>query len=787
MDSSLSLNNFKQDRVFAAFLGDSFNLQGTIASINNLPPAEQLAKIASGIEYVKHSISLLTSQNCEEFFQRTSKLEDLYQELQFIQVKSQNLAKTLDLIRSKLEVPYNQLLRQIALISRLQKTCDLLRKMLRIIHLSKRVYECNLEAFKHEHEHTIYLKEIVKVSQYINEVDLIISSDEEKLLFRLKLTKKDLTRIAEIKSSLILETDQLLATSLATPNGDSNVISTALQVFHNLGILNEKLNGLVSEKCTHISQTVNKSLSVRELKGVKQNVHIGPNSALRTTLRNSVKSMLDSVASHFNQVGQVIRLLKKRRDNFSQTLLIEFIDNKETILGTMWARVAQSMSSLITKQVNESAGLKQLIESDYPNVLLIFLDFWRAINQANEAEHIGTEKSLRSIILNFESAYLSSSLSTLFDSVNRIFKDAKESSKSSSSKVVSVPSEKDVDTLIRCINHELSMASLDAMLIQSVCKNVFQTINLFMVKCENLTLVDGDSTQVIGSFTASQRHNSLIVHILSFFARQISASLASYKNINQVEVQLEKALASIDNLILTVFEPLINSIQDAIESILLTMYSEDYGISSSNKSDDVSCSLYMKEMQRFISRVSQDYLRQFAQSTVIEKRVSQMASTTIDAFLLYVSLLSPVSSVGRRKIAADMNQLELAIVPICERMGDLGRSYQILRAFKTLLPLTPEEISQSSVLGYPVPFYLILHFLISNYAPEELKTPPKYMDWSVTRYIKWLNSSTDQQRVAMINDVLDSYVKQVRKSQKTTFAPIYPILVGILKRALSEQ
>lgn len=131
-------------------------------------------------------------------------------------------------------------------------------------------------------------------------------------------------------------------------------------------------------------------------------------------------------------------------------------------------------------------------------------------------------------------------------------------------------------------------------------------------------------------------------------------------------------------------------------------------------------------------------------------RISQMASTTIDAFLLYVSLLSPVSNAGRRKIAADMNQLELAIVPICERHSDLGRSYQVLRAFKTLLLLSPEEISQSSVLGNPVPFYLILNFLISNYAPEELKSPAKYMDWSVTRYIKWLNSSTDQQRVAMI-------------------------------------
>lgn len=576
----MNLNNFKQDRVFAAFLGDSFNLQGTIATINNLPPSEQLAKISSGIEYVKHSISLLTSQNCEEFFQRTSKLEDLYQELQFIQVKSQNLAKTLELIKYKLELPYQQLLRQISLISRLQKTCDLLRKMLRIIHLSKRIYDCNLEAFKHEHEHTIYLKEIVKVSQYLNEVDLIISSDEEKLLFRLKLTKKDLSRIAEIKSSLIKETDQLLATALSTPNDDSNVISTALQVFHNLGLLNEKLSGLVNEKCSHISQTVNKSLSARELKNVKGNISIGPNSVLRTTLRNSIKSMLDSVANHFNQVGQVIRLLKKRRDNFSQTLLIEYIDNKDAILGNMWTRVVQSMSSLISKQVNESAGLKQLLESDYPNVLLIFLDFWKTINQMNEPENIGTEKSLRSIILNFESAYLSSSLSTLFDSVNRIFKDAKELNKSSSAnlKVVSVPSEKDVDTLIRCINHELSMANADPQLIQSVCKNVLQTINLFMVKCENLTLVDGDSTQVIGSFTASQRHNSLIAHILSFFGRQISSLLANYKNINQLEANLDKALASIDSLILTIFEPLISSIQDAIESILLTMYSEDYGI-----------------------------------------------------------------------------------------------------------------------------------------------------------------------------------------------------------------
>jgi len=43
---------------------------------------------------------------------------------------------------------------------------------------------------------------------------------------------------------------------------------------------------------------------------------------------------------------------------------------------------------------------------------------------------------------------------------------------------------------------------------------------------------------------------------------------------------------------------------------------------STLKSEDVQYSLYMKELQRFISRVSQDYLSQFSQSTVIAKRYS---------------------------------------------------------------------------------------------------------------------------------------------------------------------
>ncbi|KAJ6222103.1 hypothetical protein RDWZM_000648 [Blomia tropicalis] len=770
---------FKHDHVYSAFLGDNFNLQQTIASINNLAFNEQVAKISSGIEHVKQCISLLTSQNCEEFFQRTSKLDDLYQELQFIQIKSQNLYKTLELIKAKLETPYHQLLKQINLISRLQQTCDLLRKMIRIMHLSKRIYECNLEAFRHENEQTIYFKEIVKVSQYLNEVDMIINSDEDKLLFKLNLINKDLQQIKLIKTQLEDDMEKLLIDGIQS--SETNTIGTALQVLHNLGLLENTLNTFINDKCIAIEQAAIVNLSIRELKGSK--LSNAQANSLRLSLRNGIKAMLDSVTLHFNQTCNIVRILRKKRDHLNQTLLIEFVTDNELILNNFWNRMIHTLTVVIG---NQPTAFKQLMEMDYPKVLPLFLDFWKIFSHTEP--DIGNEKSLRGVILNFESAYLSNSLSSLFSAVNRIFNDARASNKGSTNfKVVSVPSERDVDSLIESINNELSYVKVDSQLLNATCKNVLKTINLFVVKCEHLAAVDGDSTQVIGPFTSSQRHNALIVHILNIFGQQIEKTLSIYSKTNTMNSDLDKAQASIDSLILTIFEPLINSIQDAIEAIISTMYNEDYNINSTTKNEEVQCSLYMKELTRFIARVSQDYLSQFGKCVVIEKRIWQMAATTIDMFLLHKCLITPVSDLGRKKIAADFNQLELAILPISERMGDMGRSYKVLRAFKTLLFLTPEEVAKSETLGNPIPYHLILFYLISNFAPEDFRSPQKILDYSLIRYIKWIETSTNEQRFTLINDTLDSYVKQVRKSQKKTFAPIYPVLVEIMKRALNNK
>lgn len=569
LDSFLA--EFQQDDVYAAFLADSFHLQNAITLINNLPFNEQLAKISHGIDQVKQSINQLTSQNCEDFFQRTAKLDQLYEELRFISIKSQNLSKTLELMKSKLEVPYQQLFRQITLISRLQKTCDLLRKMLRILHLVKRIDENALDDAKSEQ--AIFLKEIVKVSQYVNEIDLIIASDHDRLLPKLNCIGKDLERFKQTKLELTEEAELLLKSGLSS--ADSNLIGTTCQVFHNLGLLEQTVDRLVAEKKQLLSQLASKSFTEFNYKSASHHhPQSGGNrasSAVRTSVRNSLKLLLDSVMSHFLQVSVTVKALKKRRDNVTQSLLIEFVNQGDSIVTDFWNELVKILSSAFGKVFNDSTVLKPLIESDYPKILPIVTDYWKRI--LHEEPAIESEKPLRSVISQFESAYLSNSLSLLFDSVNRIFSDLQAGSKSM---VVSVPSEKDVDSIVKEIGNELATVASDSQLAAGVCRNVLKIVSLFMVKCEHLVSVDGHSTQVIGRFTTSQRHNALIVHILSHFSSQVRARLAEGAFSGEIRHSIEDSLRSVDTLIVNIIEPFINAIQDAIEDIICTMHNENY-------------------------------------------------------------------------------------------------------------------------------------------------------------------------------------------------------------------
>ncbi|KAH9521961.1 conserved oligomeric Golgi complex subunit 5 four way stop isoform X2 [Dermatophagoides farinae] len=784
----LTNNNKKQsmDPIYSEFLPENFDQQNAIASVNNLPFSEQISKIAAGIEQLKNNINQLTTKNCETFFRRASKLDELYNDLRFIGIKSQNLMKTMELMIMKFESPYQQLNHEIILLSRLQKTCDLLRKMLRIMYLMERIDESNMNNDMTKNESGIFLKEIIKLSQYVNEIDGIIQSDEENLLHKLNCISKDLEKFQQIKSKIIIEADSLLRNGLESL--DNNNIGAALQIYHNLRSLDSIVNDLIVEKCRLIEQSLSKLFDDMNMNEMKLTIPSSTrqNNLMKTSIRSNCKCNLENLYIHFHQISTMIKILKKRRDNQTQTLLIEFIDNRDELIRKFWNEIIRIFSASFNKLFHWSPAIKRLIESDYSKILSFFLDYSERII-VDEPE-IENEITLRSTIGQFENAYLSNSLSSLFESVNRIFTNV---GVIKNQKIDSIPSEKDVDLVIKDISNEIVASNFDSMLLESVCRNIVKTINLFVFKCEQLVSNDGDATQVIGKFTINQRHNSLIIYSLNYFHKQLKNLIINNdKNQSILKkhlIETSSSLKSIDNLILNTFEPFIKSIQDAIEDIILTIHNEKYDINS--KIMPSNCSLYMKELQRFIARISRDYFQQYPNDAeIIKERIHQMAAFVIDFFLLQNCLIRPVSAMGRQKIFNDFTQLEEAIIPICDRLGDVGRSFQILKAFKTLLLLSPEELCDAPIVGDPIPYYLVIYFFIANHTTDELKSPHKFKDWSISRYSQWFmaENRNDEERLSIIRNSLNEYIIQAKKSQKKQYFATYHLLSSLMKKTNVE-
>jgi len=173
---------------------------------------------------------------------------------------------------------------------------------------------------------------------------------------------------------------------------------------------------------------------------------------------------------------------------------------------------------------------------------------------------------------------------------------------------------------------------------------------------------------------------------------------------------------------------------------------------------------------------------------VIRKCILQVAGRTVELFMRHTTLIRPLGPSGRMRLTADYAQLEMALAPICQRMGDLGRAYRSLRSFKPLLYQEAEAIAQSPVVGDLIPYSIALQYLISSHGPPEMKSPHENRNWSVPRYTKWTDEHPNEaDRLSLIKDTLESYVKTVQQQQGTSFHQIYPIILQLLLKGLQEN
>lgn len=72
---------------------------------------------------------------------------------------------------------------------------------------------------------------------------------------------------------------------------------------------------------------------------------------------------------------------------------------------------------------------------------------------------------------------------------------------------------------------------------------------------------------------------------------------------------------------------------------------------------DVPCSLYMKELQGFITRVMNDYFRHFECYDFVYESTEAIAQRAIELFIRNASLLRSLGEGGKMRLAADFAQV----------------------------------------------------------------------------------------------------------------------------------
>ncbi|GAB1867205.1 Conserved oligomeric Golgi complex subunit 5 [Camponotus japonicus] len=726
-----------------------------------LSVAQQLNKLGQAIEVLNAELQKQVLANHEDLLSQATWVEKLEGVLFIIQSHIQSLLSAVERLRGKIVDPFNRIEMQTIVLARLHETSDLLRRVARMQHLSKRLNS--------QMNSITQGPDIVKAANSLHELEQLMADTD---LNGLDVIADDQQAVKAQRATV-----QRIATHTLTQGlqaMDRTKVSTAVQVFQNLGIIDGSVDTTIestlsdveriSTDLLDISLMTNQDFGKRGAPGRAAIPSPGSSGNLRTKIWENLERLFqDTLYTQCLQIELLQRVLLEHHTKGFDNLSEKF-----------WDKVNALLAKILVERAQGSSFVKQALEGEYPKFLRIFLDLSKRLKERSHS--IGVYGINRNVLLPFENPYLSRSVSRLLDPVHNMFSGE------------GLPTHDEIDSLIRTITNELSVSLVDDGLSTVVSRNVGKAIRLFCLKCEQSIVTGGEASQVIDSPTTGQQTNITLANLLHYLANQTNRVIANLAGglSSEGSAIIITALKETDTLTKSILAPLLTSISDAIESIILTMHDDpEFKETSSPLGKEIGCSLYMRELQGFILRSVNTFLLPYKNQIVVAESCKTVVSRCIELFVRHACLLRPLSDFGRAKLLIDFVQMEVAVAPLC-RGGQMSlleqQQYRTLRALRTLLPLSPEEMVDRILEGQgesSVSPSLILLHLFSG-APLELVSPHQSAGWSIGRLSQWMdNHPNERDRLSLCSGPLERYQLTIRQQNLPSFHPLFPHMMKL--------
>lgn len=491
---------------------------------------------------------------------------------------------------------------------------------------------------------------------------------------------------------------------------------------------------------------------------------------------------MDQLHSIMVAVWHLQRVLSKKRDPFTHVLLLDEViqEGEPIITDRVWEALVKAFANQMKSAFTASSFVKEVFTMGYPKLFSMIDNLLERIARDTDVKGVlpaitseGKEQLVSAVEI-FQTSFLAHCLGRLSDLVNTVFPVSSRGS---------VPSKEHISRIITRIQEEIEAVQLDGRLTLLVLREIGKVLLLLAERAEYQISTGPEARQVSGPATPAQLKNFILCQHLQEIHTRVSSIITGLPAI-AADV-LSPSLGAIYGVACDSVTTLFQAMLDRLESCILQIHEQKFGVLGMDAAMDNNASPYMEELQKCILHFRSEFLSRLLPSktatagaeTICTRLVRSMAARVLIFFIRHASLVRPLSESGKLRMARDMAELELAVGQNLFPVEQLGAPYRALRAFRPLIFLETSQLGGSPLLQ-DLPPSVILHHLYSR-GPDELQSPLQRNKLTPLQYSLWLDSQGEDQVWKGIKATLDDYATHVRARGDKEFSPVYPLMIRL--------
>ncbi|XP_075265879.1 conserved oligomeric Golgi complex subunit 5-like [Convolutriloba macropyga] len=769
------------------FDAEDFDVQVAVEQLGGLSVADAINRdLNNRLHFVDSEIRQHVTEHYEDLISHSTGIKRVENVLNMMQNKSHSLSLSINRVKSKVDDSYNKSQSKVVQLENMQNVCDSLRKVIRVLFIGRRLQQ-QLDTGD---------RDLAKAAQSVWQLDQLFSSSED--LSRIEVCMPMERLLKEAAQKIKVRLVELLHKSLNEEN--HNTLGSVLQAYYHLNQLTSCLGTVVEELKKNLSTEVSKLLSINQLNKSESNKGFGPGKAnmpitgnsaiIRSNFWTNTEKIVSLCVASIQKYHFVMTLLSKKKDsatNYCSFLELVAAENEDLVSLESYFRFVQNLlKTEFSKCASNSSTLKQIIESEYPKFLKSFLNLRdktasycelnsdsMGISDYSRGSANTIQNGWKKCLDDFLSAYLSRSLSRLFDPVNLAF----------SKKDVKLPNSDETNAILGGITSELNVVQFDTDLTAAVCKNVAKMLNLFAIKAEEIVPASSpDCWQLLTSMNDTQQFMVSVANSVYAFRANAIEVLEKVSLSPNCKIILNPSIEKLESTVLNILHTWLSHAQNYVKDIIKTLHKEKFVLESTAIATDKT-SLYIRELSAFTQRVYQSYLSKFTCYNCVENACDEIFKNCSEFLMLHVAMICEVNEPGFSVISKDIEQFEISMKQL---YPSSNYSFKSLRLFSTIVNYEPEalvELLKTSDLIKPS---IVLMVLFSRAYPEI--TPPHVAaDMDNLDMSKWFDDHPmEKDRIAFFNSGLEAYVQKVRNEGVKEYSKFYRHLRSMLQLAFDK-